>query len=262
MELGLRGKRALVMGASKGLGRAIADALAAEGVALVISGRDQASLDKVAAELAAKGAPTASGVPSDIASSADVDRLADEAVRKLGGVDILVLNHGGPPPCGPLEVTQEQLMEWFPRIVQHPIRIATKLIPEMRRRKYGRVITIGSTGMEQPIPNLALSNILRGAMVGWNKSVALEVAGDNVTCNILAPGAIMTGRLRETQAGAAKVRGVDVDAVIAERAKTIPAQRIGTPEEFGPMAAFLCSDKAAYITGNILRIDGGMVRSI
>jgi 3-oxoacyl-[acyl-carrier protein] reductase len=262
MELGLRGKRALVMGASKGLGRSIADALAAEGVALVISGRDQASLDKVAAELAAAGAPTASGVPADIASAADIDRLAEEAVRKLGGVDILVLNHGGPPPCGPLEVTQEQLVEWFPRIVQHPIRIATRLIPEMRRRKYGRVITIGSTGMEQPIPNLALSNILRGAMVGWNKSVALEVAGDNVTCNILAPGAIMTGRLRETQAGAAKVRGMEVDAVIAERAKTIPAQRIGTPEEFGPMAAFLCSDKAAYITGNILRIDGGMVRSI
>ncbi|WP_237214036.1 SDR family oxidoreductase [Falsiroseomonas oryziterrae] len=262
MDLGIAGKRALVMGASKGLGRSIADALAAEGVALVVSGRDQASLDQVAAELKALGAPAAFGVPADIASAADVDRLADEAVRLLGGVDILVLNHGGPPPCGPLEVTQEQLVEWFPRIVQHPIRIATKLIPGMRSRKYGRVLTVGSTGMEQPIPNLALSNILRGAMVGWNKSVALEVAGDNVTCNILAPGAIMTGRLRETQAGAAKVRGVEVDQVIAERAKTIPAQRIGKPEEFGPLAAFLCSDKGAYITGNILRIDGGMVRSI
>jgi len=262
MDLGIAGKRALVMGASKGLGRSIADALAAEGVALVVSGRDQASLDAVAAELRALGAPAAFGVPADIASAADVDRLADEAVRLLGGVDILVLNHGGPPPCGPLEVTQEQLVEWFPRIVQHPIRIATKLIPGMRTRKYGRVITVGSTGMEQPIPNLALSNILRGAMVGWNKSVALEVAGDNVTCNILAPGAIMTGRLRETQAGAAKVRGIEVDQVIAERAKTIPAQRIGKPEEFGPMAAFLCSDKGAYITGNILRIDGGMVRSL
>ena len=262
MELGLKGKRALVMGASKGLGRAIADSLAAEGVALVISGRDQATLDVAAGELRALGAPAAFGVPADIASAADIDRLADEAVRLLGGVDILVLNHGGPPPAGPLEVTQDQLVEWFPRIVQHPIRIATKLIPAMRARRYGRVLTVGSTGMEQPIPNLALSNILRGAMVGWNKSVALEVAGDNVTCNILAPGAIRTGRLLETQAGVAKVRGVAVDDVIAERAKTIPAQRIGTPDEFGPFAAFLCSDKAAYITGNIMRIDGGLVRSI
>lgn len=262
MDLGLKGKRALVMGGSKGLGRSIADALAAEGVAVVVSGRDQASLDKVAADLKALGAPAAFGVPADIASAAEIDNLADKAEALLGGVDILVLNHGGPPPCGPLEVTQDQLVEWFPRIVQHPIRIATRLIPKMRSRKYGRVITIGSTGMEQPIPNLALSNILRGAMVGWNKSVALEVAGDNVTCNILAPGAIRTGRLMETQAGVAKVRGVDVEQVIAERAKTIPAGRIGVPEEFGPMAAFLCSDKGAYMTGNILRIDGGLVRSI
>ena len=262
MDLGLKGRRALVMGASKGLGRSIADALAAEGAAVVVSGRDQASLDAVAAELKALGASAAHGVPADIASAADIDNLADRAVALMGGVDILVLNHGGPPPGGPLEITQEQLAEWFPRIVQHPIRIATRLIPAMRERGYGRVLTVGSTGMEQPIPNLALSNILRGAIVGWNKSMALEVAGQGVTCNILAPGAILTGRLRETSAGAAKVRGVDPDVIIAERAKTIPAGRVGLPEEFGPLAAFLCSDKAAYITGNILRIDGGMVRSI
>jgi 3-oxoacyl-[acyl-carrier protein] reductase len=262
MDLGLKGRRALVMGASKGLGRSIADALAAEGVALVVSGRDQASLDAVAAELRAAGAPAAHGVPADIASAADMDRLVTEAERLLGAVDILVLNHGGPPPGGPLEITQDQLVEWFPRIVLHPIRVATRLIPAMRERGYGRVITVGSTGMEQPIPNLALSNILRGAIVGWNKSMALEVAGQGVTCNILAPGAILTGRLRETSASAAKVRGVDADVIIHERAKTIPAGRVGRPEEFGPLAAFLCSDKAAYITGSILRIDGGMVRSI
>jgi len=262
MDLGLHGKRALVMGASKGLGRSIADALAAEGVALVISGRDQASLDAAAAELRAAGAPAAHGVPADIASADQVDRLADEAERLMGSVDILVLNHGGPPPGTTMEVTQDQLGEWFPRIVQHPIRIAMRLIPAMRERRYGRVIAVGSTSMEQPIPNLALSNILRGAMVGWNKSMALEVAADSVTCNILAPGAIATGRIRETAAGAAKVRGVEVEEVLAERAKTIPAARIGQPAEFGPLAAFLCSEKAAYITGNILRIDGGMVRSI
>jgi 3-oxoacyl-[acyl-carrier protein] reductase len=262
MDLGLRGRRALVMGASKGLGRSIADALAAEGTAVVVSGRDQASLDRVAEELKEAGAPAAFGVPADIALESDIDALAAKAVALLGGVDILVLNHGGPPPGGPLEITPAQIAEWFPRIVLHPIRIAMQLIPAMRQRGYGRVLTIGSTGMEQPIPNLALSNILRGAIVGWNKSMALEVAGQGVTCNILAPGAILTNRLRETSAAAAKVRGVDPDVIVQERAKTIPAGRVGLPEEFGPLAAFLCSDKAAYITGNILRIDGGLVRSI
>ena len=262
MDLGLKGKRALVMGASKGLGRAIADSLADEGVSLVISGRTQASLDVAAAELKARGAAAAFGVPADVASAAEIDALGDAAVRLLGGVDILVLNHGGPPPGTALEITEAQLVEWFPKIVLNPIRLATKLLPAMRAQKWGRILTVGSTGMVQPIPNLALSNILRAAIVGWNKSLSSEVAGDNVTCNILAPGAIRTGRLMETQAGVAKVRGVDVEQVIAERAKTIPAQRIGTPDEFGPLAAFLCSDKAAYMTGNILRIDGGLVRSI
>lgn len=261
MDLGLRGKRALVMGASKGLGRSIADSLAAEGVALVASGRDQAVLDKVAADLRAAGAPAAHGVPADVASAADMDRLADEAARLLGGVDILVLNHGGPPPGSALEITEAQLAEWFPRIVLHPIRIAMKLLPAMRARRWGRIMTVGSTGMVQPIPNLAISNILRAAIVGWNKSLSGEVAAEGITCNILAPGAILTDRQLETQGSLAKKRGISVDQQIKERATQIPAGRLGTKEEFGPMAAFLASDHGAYITGNIIRIDGGIVRS-
>jgi 3-oxoacyl-[acyl-carrier protein] reductase len=261
MDLGLKGKRALVMGASKGLGRAVADSLAAEGVSLVISGRDQATLDKVAAELKAAGAPAAHGVPADIAKAADVDRLGDEAVRLLGGVDILLLNHGGPPPGTALEITEQQLADWFPSIVLHPIRLAMKLLPAMRAQGYGRIMTVGSTGMVMPIPNLAISNILRAAIVGWNKSLAGEVAIDGVTCNILAPGAILTDRQLETQGNLAKKRGITTEQQIKERATQIPAGRLGTKEEFGPMAAFLCSPHGAYITGNILRIDGGIVRS-
>ncbi len=261
MDLGLNGKRALVMGASKGLGRSIADSLAAEGAALVVSGRDQGRLDGTAAELKAAGATAAFGVPADVASGADMDRLADEAVRRLGGVDILVLNHGGPPPGTALEITEAQLVEWFPRMVQHPIRIAMRLLPGMRERKWGRILTVGSSGMVQPIPNLALSNILRAAIVGWNKSLAGEVAADGITCNILAPGSILTDRTKETQGGIAKRAGLTLEQQLAERAKTIPAGRIGGTEEFGPMGAFLCSEQAAYITGSIIRIDGGMIRS-
>ena len=260
MDLGLKGKRALVMGASKGLGRSIADSLAADGAALAISGRDQASLDRVAAELVAKGAAAAHGVPADVARGEDMDRLADEAVRLLGGVDILVLNHGGPPPGTALEITEAQLADWFPKIVLHPIRLATRLLPGMRAQKWGRIITVGSTGMVQPIPNLAISNILRASMVGWNKSLASEVGAEGITCNILAPGAILTDRQKETQGDVAKKRGISVEQVMKERAATIPIGRIGRTEEFGPLAAFLASEHAGYITGSILRVDGGMMR--
>ena len=260
MDLGLKGKRALIMGASKGLGRAIADSIAAEGAHLVVSGRDQASLDVAAAELVALGAASAHCVPADVASAADMDRLADEAVRLMGGVDIVVLNHGGPPPGTALEITEAQMIEWFPKIVLHPIRLAMRLLPGMRERKWGRIISVGSTGMVQPIPNLALSNILRAGIVGWNKSLASEVGPDGVTCNILAPGAILTGRQIETQGNVAKKRGISVEQVMQERAASIPAARIGETKDFGPMGAFLASEHGGYITGSIIRVDGGMMR--
>jgi len=261
MDLGLKGKRALVMGASKGLGRAIADSLADEGVALVISGRTQASLDVAADALKARGAAAAFGVPADVASAEQIDALGDAAVRLLGGVDILVLNHGGPPPGTALEITEAQLIEWFPKIVLNPIRLATSLLPAMRAQKWGRIVTVGSTGMVQPIPNLALSNILRAAIVGWNKSLSSEVAGDNVTCNILAPGAILTDRQIETQGSMAKKRGITIEEQIKDRATQIPAGRLGVASEFGPMGAFLASQHGAYVTGSIIRVDGGIVRS-
>ncbi len=260
MDLGLKGKRALVMGASKGLGRSIADALAAEGAALVISGRDQATLDTAARELVSLGAESCLGIPADIADGAQIDALADGAVKAMGGVDILVLNHGGPPPGQATDLTEELLATWFPRIVLHPIRIANKLLPAMRAQKFGRILNVGSSGMVQPLPNLVLSNTLRASIMGWMKTLAIEVAGDGVTCNIVAPGAIRTGRTLETAAGLAKRAGKTVEEVMADREKTIPAGRYGLPSEFGPLAAFLCSPQGAYITGSILRIDGGAVR--
>ncbi len=260
MDLGLKGKRALVMGASKGLGRSIADALAAEGAALVISGRDQASLDAASRELVALGAASCVGIPADVAEGEQMDALAEGAIKAMGGVDILVQNHGGPPPGPALEVTEELLTTWFQRIVLAPVRITNKLLPGMRAQKFGRVINVGSTGMAAPIPNLVLSNALRASVMGWMKTLSAEVAHEGVTCNIVAPGAIRTDRSLETAAGLAKRSGKSVDDVIADRSKTIPAGRYGLPSEYGPLVAFLCSPQAAYITGEIFRIDGGMVR--
>lgn len=260
MDLGLKGRRALVMGASKGLGRSIAEALAAEGAALVISGRDQASLDVAAKELVALGAASCVGIPADVANGVQMDALADGAAAAMGGVDILVQNHGGPPPGPALEVTEELLTTWFQRIVLSPVRVTNRLLPAMRAQKYGRIINVGSTGMLQPLPNMVLSNTLRASIMGWMKTLSAEVAHEGITCNIVAPGAIRTDRSLETAGSLAKRQGKSVDEVIADRSKTIPAGRYGMPNEYGPLVAFLCSDQAAYITGSILRTDGGMVR--
>ena len=260
MNLGLKGRRALVMGASKGLGRSIADALAAEGAALVISGRDQASLEVAARELVAAGAASCVGIPADVAHGAQMDALADGAAAAMGGVDILIQNHGGPPPGPALEVTDALLTTWFQSIVLSPIRITNRLLPAMRAQKYGRIINVGSTGMLQPLPNMVLSNTLRASIMGWMKTLSAEVAHEGITCNIVAPGAIRTDRSLETAGSLAKRQGKSVDEVIAERAKTIPAGRYGMPNEYGPLVAFLCSEQAAYITGSIMRTDGGMVR--
>jgi len=262
VDLGLKGRRALVMGGTKGLGRSIADALAAEGAAVAISGRDQGRLDAAAAELRAAGAPQAAGIVADVACGDDMDRLADAAVSAIGGVDILVLNHGGPPPCIASEITDAALREWFQHIVASPIRIANRLIPAMRTRGWGRVIVVGSTGMQHPIPTLALSNTLRASIWGWLKTLAPEVAPDGVTMNVLAPGTILTDRVTETTTKRAAMAGISYDDALAQAAKEIPAGRLGVPGDYGPMGAFLASERGGYVTGTMVRVDGGRVRSM
>jgi 3-oxoacyl-[acyl-carrier protein] reductase len=260
MELGLRGKRALVMGASKGLGLAIAEALAAEGVSLAISGREVERLQPVCEALKGQGALAVHPFAADVAKGTDMDALADGAVAALGGVDILVLNHGGPPAGTAADLTEEALEMWFRRIVLSPIRLANKLLPAMRAQKHGRIIAVGSTGMVQPLPNLALSNVLRANIVGWAKTLADEVGPDGVTVNIVAPGAIRTDRSVELAGAAAAKQSKTPEQIMAEREKTIPIRRYGKPEEFGKATAFLASDGGSYITGSILRVDGGLVR--
>ena len=262
MDLGLKNKRALVMGGSKGLGRSIADAIAAEGAVVTVSGREQASLDKVAAELKALGAAAAYGIPADVGKGEDMDRLAEQAVAKMGGVDILVLNHGGPPLCTASEMKEEDLVKWFQNIVVSPIRITTKLMPAMRAQKWGRVIVVGSTGMQHPIPTLALSNTLRASIWGWLKTLSGEVAGDGVTMNVLAPGTILTDRVTGSTTVRAQKEGISFDEALAAAAKEMPAKRLGTPKDYGPMGAFLAGETGGYITGTMIRVDGGRVRAM
>lgn len=266
MDLGLRNRRALVMGGTKGLGRSIADALAEEGAVLTISGRDQSRLDEAAAELKARGAASAVGIVADVVSGEAMDRLADAAVAAMGGVDILVLNHGGPPRCTALEMREADLVTWFQQIVVSPIRIANRLLPAMRARGWGRIIVVGSTGMQQPIPHLALSNTLRASIWAWLKTLSGEVAPDGVTMNVLAPGTILTDRTKDGARATALRKNIGFEEALAEQvaaaAKQIPAGRVGMPEEYGPMGAFLASDRAGYITGSMIRVDGGRIRGM
>lgn len=262
MDLGLKGKRALVMGASKGLGRAIAEALSAEGATVTVASRDEAALKALAEGLSAKNGVPAFAIKADVANEAGMDALADEAVLRMGGVDILILNHGGPPVGPAVDLSLDELKAQFQKMVVAPIRLAMRLLPAMRERKWGRIITVGSSGMVQPLSNMVLSNALRAAIVGWNKTLSAEIAGDGVTCNILAPGSILTDRSKDTAGLRAKREGITVEEAIRRNAETIPAKRYGTPEEYGAVAAFLASEKASYMTGSIVRCDGGNVRAI
>lgn len=262
MDLGLKGKRALVMGGAKGLGRSIADAIAAEGAVLTISGRDKAALDQAAKELKAAGAQAITAVTADVSSGEDMDRLADAAVKAMGGVDVLVLNHGGPPVCTASEMKEADLVKWFQNIVVSPIRITMKLMPAMRAQKWGRVIVVGSSGMHHPIPTLALSNTLRASIWAWLKTLSGEVAADGVTMNILAPGTILTDRVRGTSSVRAEKEGISMDQALAKAAREIPAGRLGNPDDYGPMGAFLAGETGRYITGTLIRVDGGRVRSM
>jgi len=262
MDLGLKGKRALVMGGAKGLGRSIADALAAEGTVLTISGRDVAAMEKAAADLKALGAPSVTVVQADVSSGEEMDKLADAAVKAMGGVDILVLNHGGPPVCTASDMKEADLTKWFQRIVVSPIRIAMKLLPAMREQKWGRIIVVGSTGMQHPIPNLALSNTLRASIWAWLKTLSGEVAKDGVTMNVLAPGTILTDRVTSSTTVRAEKEGISFDEALAAAAKEMPAKRLGLPKDYGPMGAFLAGETGAYITGSMIRVDGGRVRSM
>jgi 3-oxoacyl-[acyl-carrier protein] reductase len=261
MDLGIRSRVALVLGAGGGLGRAIALALAREGAHVAAADIDvKAALDTKAA-IEAEGAK-AQALVWDLADYPSVDAHVSAIEAGLGPVDILVNITGGPPPTAAAGQDAALWTKHFQSMVLSVIAITDRVLPSMRARKWGRVITSTSSGVLAPIPNLGISNALRMSLVGWSKTLAREVARDGVTANIVVPGRIATDRIRFLDEARARRENRTLDSVMNESTSSIPAGRYGRPEEYAAAVAFLASEQASYITGSIVRIDGGMIPGV
>ena len=256
MDLGIRDRRALVLGASRGLGEAIAKGLASEGVRVIAAAR---SLDRI--EAWAERLNGIEPVALDMADPAAIDRLADR-LEAEGGIDILVNNGGGPPPGSAQDARRDDWITHFETMAANLFHLTDRFLPNMKDRGWGRIVTIASSGVEQPIPNLALSNGVRSAVVGWSKTLANEVANSGVTVNVVLPGRIHTARVDELDAAAASRTGKSIDEVARTAEAAIPIGRYGRPEEFADVVTFLASERASYITGSRIRVDGGAIRSV
>lgn len=257
MRIDLSGKRALVLGASGGLGAAIARGLGEAGARVAVSSR---SGDKLEAQF--PDAETYPRIVADLTAPGIGATIAARAQEMLGGVDILVNNSGGPPPTTALGATDAQWRAQFDAMVMSLVDLTGALMPGMRERRWGRIVTVASSGVVAPIPNLALSNALRSALLGWSKTLASEVAADGVTVNMVLPGRIATSRVAALDSANAQRSGKSVDEVATAALATIPAGRYGSPDEFAAAAVFLASPQASYITGTTLRVDGGALRNV
>lgn len=246
MDLGLTGRVALVSGASAGLGRAIAAELVAEGATVAIASRSRQRIDAAAADLGATGFVWDTG---DVGGAAGLVAAVGAA---LGPVDVLVTNTGGPPTGAPLELGEEDWEAAYRSLVLAPLALVRAALPGMRERRWGRVVSVSSTSVREPLGGLMLSNSHRAALVTAFKTIATEVAADGVTLNTLLPGSFATARITE----------VSTPEEVAANAAKLPVGRLGEPEEFAAAAAFLCSARASYITGETLAVDGGKTRSV
>jgi 3-oxoacyl-[acyl-carrier protein] reductase len=256
MDTGLKGRTAVVPGASSGLGLAVARSLAAEGANVVLGGRRGELVRDEAAKL-----PSAVGVEVDLTDPAATDALVGAAQDHFGPVDVLVLNGGGPPPGTALDFTPEQLADAVALLVQPHQRLVRAVLPGMRERGFGRIVAIGSSGVQAPIDRLVASNAARAALAGYLKTLANEVAADGVTVNMVLPGRIATDRTTSIDNATAERTGTTPEEARAKAEASIPAGRYGTPEEFAAVVTFLAGAGASYVTGEQIRCDGGLVRA-
>ncbi len=262
MDLGIRGRRAVVCGSSQGLGRAIADALAAEGVDLVINSRSPEKLEAVKAGIEAAAGVSVTPVAADLTHPAGVERLITEARAALGGIDILVTNTGG-PPAGPFEAhTPEVWRQAVAQNLESVLNLVRHVLPEMKERRWGRIVNVTSISVKQPVDGLILSNSIRAAVTGFARTVANEVAAFGVTVNNVLPGFTRTERLVHLVEAISEREGITHDEVYARWEAEIPMRRLGEPPELGAVAAFLCSERASYMTGQSIVVDGGWVRAL
>jgi 3-oxoacyl-[acyl-carrier protein] reductase len=261
MDLGLEGKTALVLAGGGGLGRAIAKSLAAEGANVAVAGIGSTSIDGTVTELKAIGSRYI-GLIWDLADLSVINSNISEIESELGPIDILVNNTGGPPPATAAALDSTLWAAQFQSMVLSIIAITDRVLPGMKSRGWGRILTSTSSGIISPIPNLAISNALRLSLVGWSKTLAREVGKDGITANIVVPGRIATDRVAALDNAKAKREGRSTEEVAAESRSVIPLGRYGKPEEYAEVIAFLASERAAYITGSVIRVDGGMITSI
>lgn len=261
MDFQIQQRVALVCGGGSGLGQAIALSLAQEGVKVAVTGRNPEKLAQTV-ELISRQGGTAHGWPLDLAAPDTFDETLEAIRQRWGDIDILVNNSGGPPPAQAQGTDTALWQQQFTAMVASLIQLTDKLLPAMRRRGWGRIITSTSSGVIAPIPNLALSNALRMSLLGWSKTLASEVAADGVTVNVMVPGRIATARVGQLDAMKAQRENSSPEAVAEKSRQSIPAGRYGEPQEYGATAAFLASQPASYITGAVIRVDGGLISSL
>jgi 3-oxoacyl-[acyl-carrier protein] reductase len=262
MDLGIKGKTALVVAASKGMGRASALGLAAEGARVVMCARGEPALKDAAAEVKRQTGADVLALVADASRAADISRVVAEANRAFGGVDILVANVGGPPP-GPFEqMTDEHWKTAFEQVHLSTVRFIREVLPHMKQARWGRILAIQSSSVKQPVDGLVLSNGIRPGIAGLFKTLAGDLAPHGITVNLVLPGRIMTDRFREHQTDRATRSGVTLEKQMELSSADIPMGRIGTPEEFAAMVVFLASARASYVTGTAVQVDGGLIRSV
>jgi 3-oxoacyl-[acyl-carrier protein] reductase len=262
MDLGLKGRVAIVGGASKGLGRACAEVLAEEGAAVAVCSRTQADLEQAAAAIRSGTGAEVLAVAGDLDRHETIRDLIAATVSRFGRVDILVNNSGGPPLARAASATEEQWAVAVQRSLLFFARMSREALPHLKRGGAGRIINILASTVYQPIPNLALSGATRMGVVAWAKSLADEVGRDGILVNNVYPGSILSERMLSNVTARAREVGIPVEEALAQRAAETAVGRIGEPRELANLVAFLASDRASYITGTTMLVDGGLVRSV
>jgi 3-oxoacyl-[acyl-carrier protein] reductase len=255
-------RRALVMAASQGLGHATAMALAAAGCDVVVSSSNAQRCEQAATAVGDAHGVRAVGIAADMFDPPAMDALAKAACNALGGIDILVLNYPGPALGTAVDVDLQVLEAHFRCMVLSPLRLIKNLLPAMRAQRWGRIVSIGGRGMVAPLPNKVTDNTLRPALLGYSKALSNEVAAEGVTVNFILPGTFMTDRVMASTASNAALWGITPEQAMSKRLEGIPSGRFGDLTEFGAAVAFLCSEGASYMTGSVMRVDGGQIDSI
>lgn len=261
MDLGLTGKIALVAASSKGLGRACARELAREGARVTICARDAAALHATRDALAAETGAEILAVPADMTQPADIERVVAETVARFGGLHIVVTNAGGPPAGYFMDFDDAAWEAAYNLTLMSAVRLIRAALPHLKQAHWGRIINITSVSVKEPIDNLLMSNSLRAAVHGLAKTLANQVAADGITVNNVMPGYTQTDRINQLAAITAKTTGQTVEEVLAGLGKPVPLGRVGQPEEFAAMVTFLASERASYITGVSVPVDGGRLRA-